>query len=168
MVNSGWPFLTKSPSWKETSCSCPVTCERTEIVVYASTFPMAARSTGTSRSVTFVVTTGTAPPSPRPRPPRPPPPPPVPAAEPEQPAPVIEANRTKPETRMNARLDKVLNSRVRAKKTTKTAMVLRAGEGIHLRTRNPPASRSIRAHQPPDTLDDSSTIPQQFRPQTPD
>src|SRR5215467_3424617 len=116
MENSCWPFLTKSPSAKETSWSCPVTCERTDIVVNASTLPIAARSTGTSRSVTFAVTTGTAPPSPRPRPPRPPPPPPVPAAEPEQPAPVIEANRTTPETRMNARLDKVLNSTVRAKR----------------------------------------------------
>ena len=55
--------------------SWPVICERTEIVVYASTLPMAAMSTGTSRSATLVVTTGTAPPSPRPRPPRPPPPP---------------------------------------------------------------------------------------------
>src|SRR5204863_8434362 len=48
---------------------------------------MAARSTGTSRSVTFVTTTGTAPKSPRPRPPRPLPP--GDAAEPEQPAPAI-------------------------------------------------------------------------------
>src|SRR6266550_4326245 len=45
------------------------------MVAYASTLPIAARSTGTSFSVTFVVTTGAAPPSPpRPRPPRPPPP----------------------------------------------------------------------------------------------
>src|SRR4051812_48230757 len=89
---------------------------------------MAARSTGTSRSVTFVVTTGTAPPpSPRPRPPRPPPP--EPAAEPEQPAPVIVmTSRTRPEPRKQARFDKIMSS-------TKREMRLdgiRAGGVVHL------------------------------------
>src|SRR2546430_11456543 len=88
---------------------------------------MAARSTGTLRSATVVVTTGTAPPpSPRPRPPRPPPPP-LPAAEPEQPE--AATTRTRPETSMHARFDKVMNS-------TKREMRLdgiRAARAVHLR-----------------------------------
>src|SRR3954470_18515678 len=85
------------------------------MVVKASTLPMAARSTGTSRSATFVVTTGTAaPPSPRPLPPRPPPPP-VPAAEPEQPA--ATTRRRRPETNEHAGFDNVMNSRKRDTET---------------------------------------------------
>src|SRR4029077_18747646 len=96
-----------------------------EIVVYASTLPIAARSTGTSRSATFVVTTGTAPPpSPRPRPPRPPPP--VPAAEPEQA--VAATSRARPERSMHARFDKVMDSRKR-----ETGLVgIRAPRELHL------------------------------------
>ncbi len=75
MVKSSWSFLTKSPSCTAIESIVPVICARTEIMVYASTLPMAAMSTGTSRATTLAVTTGTAPPSPpRPRP-RPPPPP---------------------------------------------------------------------------------------------
>ena len=49
--------------------ACPVTCERTLIVVYASTLPMPSMSTGTSFCCTCPTTTGTA----APPPPRPPP-----------------------------------------------------------------------------------------------
>src|SRR5262245_26888620 len=65
-----------SPSWNITSVTTPVTCERTLTVSNASTLPIAATSTGTSRCCTVAVVTGTGPPSPPPpRPPRPRPPP---------------------------------------------------------------------------------------------
>src|SRR6185369_7182144 len=54
----------------------PVTCERTLTLSNASTLPIAATSTGTSRCWTVATVTGTGPPSPPPRPPRPRPPPP--------------------------------------------------------------------------------------------
>src|SRR4029078_9310631 len=54
----------------------PVTCERTLTLSNASTLPIAATSTGTSRCWTVATVTGTRPPSPPPRPPRPRPPPP--------------------------------------------------------------------------------------------
>jgi hypothetical protein len=54
------------------------TCERTEMVLYASTFPTAAISTGTSFCIATAVETRWPPPPAPPRPPRPPRPPPRP------------------------------------------------------------------------------------------
>src|SRR5580765_6465516 len=106
----------------------PVTCDRTEIMVYASTLPMAAMSTGTSRCTTLVVTTGTAPPSPpRPRP-RPPPPPEV-AAESEQAAVTASAPRLK----------RTMNERV-----CTDELQAEVGSGwIRLRTQSPARALSL-------------------------
>ena len=58
MVNSSWPFLTKSPSLKCTPISWPEICALMVTVEMASTLPMACISTGMVREATVATRTG--------------------------------------------------------------------------------------------------------------